>query len=298
MIRLLLALLLFTSPAWAQQGSAVGPNPPCSAFGTASGTCLQGASALGSPSSVGTLPAFTLGGTIAGGGNQLNNIVIGTTTPLAGSFTTLNASSTLTAGPARSLLNGNSEPYALSVNNRVGDGAVYVGATHSATPDLILSNNGGATILTVTAGGSMVIPATLNITTLGQTSVAQSGTVCYNSGTGLVTYDATLGCLASTMAVKDAWKKIAPQQALQAVLKMEPGSFVYKKDMGLPEGAQIGFNAEQMAGIDERLVSRDAEGRLRGVRYQQDSVLYAGAIQALAACQASWKCRIFGVGAP
>lgn len=45
--------------------------------------------ALGSPSSAGTIPAFTLGGTIAGGGNQLNNIIIGTTTPLAGSFTTM-----------------------------------------------------------------------------------------------------------------------------------------------------------------------------------------------------------------
>lgn len=45
--------------------------------------------ALGSPSSVGTMPAFTLGGTIAGGNNQINDIVIGTTSPHAGSFTTL-----------------------------------------------------------------------------------------------------------------------------------------------------------------------------------------------------------------
>ena len=47
--------------------------------------------ALGSPSSVGTMPAFTLGGTVSGGGNQINNVVIGTTTPLAGAFTTLSA---------------------------------------------------------------------------------------------------------------------------------------------------------------------------------------------------------------
>ena len=49
--------------------------------------------ALGSPSSVGTMPAFTLGGTVSGGGNQINNVVIGTTTPLAGAFTTVTASS-------------------------------------------------------------------------------------------------------------------------------------------------------------------------------------------------------------
>ena len=51
--------------------------------------------ALGSPASVGTMPAFTLGGTVSGGGNQINNVVIGTSTPLAGAFTTLSATGDL-----------------------------------------------------------------------------------------------------------------------------------------------------------------------------------------------------------
>ena len=38
-----------------------------------------------------TLPAFTLGGTISGGGQQINDVIIGTSTPLAGTFTTLKA---------------------------------------------------------------------------------------------------------------------------------------------------------------------------------------------------------------
>ena len=38
-----------------------------------------------------TIGAFTLSGTIAGGGNQINNVIIGTSTPLAGTFTTLTA---------------------------------------------------------------------------------------------------------------------------------------------------------------------------------------------------------------
>lgn len=42
-----------------------------------------------------TLPAFTLGGTVSGGGNQINNVVIGTATPLGGTFTTLAATSSL-----------------------------------------------------------------------------------------------------------------------------------------------------------------------------------------------------------
>ena len=63
--------------------------------GTAGAFVVNGG-ALGSPSTAGTMPAFTLGGTVSGGGNQINNVVIGTTTPLAGNFTTLTTSSTVT----------------------------------------------------------------------------------------------------------------------------------------------------------------------------------------------------------
>ena len=38
-----------------------------------------------------TLTGATLAGTVSGGGNQINNVIIGTTTPLAGAFTTLSA---------------------------------------------------------------------------------------------------------------------------------------------------------------------------------------------------------------
>lgn len=46
---------------------------------------------LGSPSSIGTLPAFTLSGTIAGGGHHIDNIVIGNVTPQPGGFTNIAA---------------------------------------------------------------------------------------------------------------------------------------------------------------------------------------------------------------
>lgn len=50
----------------------------------------------GVPSISSTIPAVTLGGTVSGGGNQINNVIIGNTSPLAGSFTSLAYSSTLT----------------------------------------------------------------------------------------------------------------------------------------------------------------------------------------------------------
>lgn len=55
------------------------------------------APALGSPSSVGTLPAFTLGGTVSGGGNQINNVVIGASTPLAVTGTAITANTSITS---------------------------------------------------------------------------------------------------------------------------------------------------------------------------------------------------------
>lgn len=63
--------------------------------GTAGSPVVNGG-VLGSPSSVGTIPAFTLGGAVAGGGNQINNVIIGTSTPLAGNFTTLGLTNKLT----------------------------------------------------------------------------------------------------------------------------------------------------------------------------------------------------------
>jgi len=64
---------------------------------TTNGTALTlVAPNLGSPATVGTMPAFTLGGTVSGGGNQINNVIIGTTTPLAGAFTTLSATGVAT----------------------------------------------------------------------------------------------------------------------------------------------------------------------------------------------------------
>lgn len=49
-----------------------------------------------------TLPAFTLGGTVSGGGKQINNVIIGTVTPLAGFFTNVSASGIAAVGGSTS----------------------------------------------------------------------------------------------------------------------------------------------------------------------------------------------------
>ena len=82
--------------------------------------------ALGSPASVGTMPAFTLGGTVSGGGNQINNVIIGTSTPLAGAFTTVTASTTGQIGTTLGV--GNATP------SSSGAGITFP-ATQSASSD-------------------------------------------------------------------------------------------------------------------------------------------------------------------
>jgi hypothetical protein len=83
-----------------------------------------------------TLPAHTLGGTVSGGGNQLNNVVIGTVTPLAGAFTTLTSSGSAAIGGAIStdrVLHVNGViTGAVSAYGAVVNGVIQSGVTTSA----------------------------------------------------------------------------------------------------------------------------------------------------------------------
>ena len=97
--------------------------------GTA-GSFITNGGALGSPSSAGTMPAFTLGGAISGGGNQINNVVIGASTPLAGSFTT----GTFSASPL--LLNVSSGTPAIQISNAAGGGGVKAELNYAITSGL------------------------------------------------------------------------------------------------------------------------------------------------------------------
>ncbi len=68
-----------------------------------------------------TIPAVTLGGTVSGGGNQVNNVVIGGTSPLAGTFTTLTANTSLAVtGPNTTTVNQNSETQVAVLNSSAG----------------------------------------------------------------------------------------------------------------------------------------------------------------------------------
>ena len=102
-----------------------------------------------------TIGAFTLGGTIAGGGNQINNVIIGTSTPLAGNFTTLGASSTATLN---TLVSSGATLTGGSING------MTVGATTASTGAFTTL---GATGVATFSAGTVSAPA---ITTTGDTN--------------------------------------------------------------------------------------------------------------------------------
>lgn len=143
-----------------------------------------------------TLPAYTLGGTVSGGGNQLNNVVIGTVTPLAGLFTTLSASTSLTS------------PLHIGGTGTTGTQLTFQTTTGAGTTDgfAFKGGNNGATsfatlVLTGLALGNTSAAATNSplVLDLGGTYSATPGANAkvklYNDGTNVV----GIGASASAM---------------------------------------------------------------------------------------------------
>lgn len=268
--------------------------------------------ALGSPSSVGTLPAYTLGGTISGGGNQINNVIIGTSTPLAGSFTTLNASGATiilsnaapemrinkAASGADNLLTGQTNGvnrWALDIGDNTAEtGSGNTGSNVGVNRYSDAGSYLGTPFKITRSNGAVAMPE------LASTSAAQTGTLCWVTGTGNITVDTTTTCLLSAGKYKHDIRPL-DGNSLSKVMALRPVSYEYNADLAIV-GEQIGLLAEDVAAIDDRLVSHDpADGSVRAVRYQQLTAVLAGAIKELKAdndnlreCQASWKCRIFG----
>ena len=112
-----------------------------------------------------TLPAHTLGGTVSGGGNQINNVVIGTTTPLAGTFTTVDAQ-TLLKGKGTATNDSAAAGY-------IGEFTDYAANTSIATT----ATNG--TSVSLTAGdwdvfGTMVYNASATANVYMQIGISQT----------------------------------------------------------------------------------------------------------------------------
>ena len=129
--------------------------------GTAGAFVVNGG-ALGSPSSVGTMPAFTLGGTVSGGGNQINNVVIGTTTPLAGNFTSLSATGASSLAVPITLTGSGADPAAATRYIGSGTSSGYLFYNTPTGADHRMTVNG--TVVSITSSTGLAVTGTLSAT--------------------------------------------------------------------------------------------------------------------------------------
>jgi hypothetical protein len=165
----------------------------------------------------------------------------------------------------------NNAPLLLGTNNT---GRLIINANGSACLGCLTSNSVGDFQI----NGQYFEP---NITT---SSAATTGTVCWTTGTGKFTADTTVGCLASLEEAKNIIAPLRPADALDMVSKLKPFAFRYRQGWGdSGQYEQFGLGAHQVASVDERMVGRDPEGALQGVRYQELTAVLAAAIKELKA---------------
>lgn len=239
-------------------------------------------------------------------GGTINGAAIGGTTPAAGAFTTLSASSTVTFGSSAVA----NQALVLNANNGATQGA-YIQIFSAGTQKTILGakaavtgsgtdqsllvqstsdniqldagvgktvslSNNSATVLSVT-GGTTALTGTITVSAVASSGAAQSGYLCYNTSGGVVTYDGGATCLISREETKT---NMGPIAGLPIVLALQPFWGTYRNDTPMSDHmAQPFLGARHTATIDPRLTSHDKEGEPLGVRYDNMVAVLISAIQ-------------------
>jgi hypothetical protein len=163
---------------------------------------------------------------------------------------------------------------------------IYATPTGSNSVGIAASFAGGVMVGTTTdpGAGSLALNAQMFMPNITTSSAAQTGTVCWTTGTGKFTVDTTVACLTSIMGAKNITERLTPIKALDIAIKLNPFAFRYKNGYGdSGKYEQFGLGAEEVALVDERLVGRDPSGALQGVRYQELTAVLVGAVKELKA---------------
>lgn len=162
-------------------------------------------------------------------------------------------------GASLYLIAGGSENKALRFGD--ADDASQGGIHYTPTHNMQFRTNGNVTRMSLSSSGVLTLP------TLGS---AGSTSLCHNASNQIAT-------CSSSARYKQAIEPL--DLGLDAVLRLRPVGYEWR-DSGMPD---VGFVAEEVAQIDERLVTRNAEGEIEGVRYERLTAVLAGAVQDLAA---------------
>jgi len=251
------------------------------------GTSIQtGGSDIGYAPSTGT---STLGIGRARSGDGISNIdLISDTTYTSGGlrlvrYAGANGASSIThrGTNSMSLVLPENGSYALSIN-----GGTVVSATASG-----VSVTGTSAVSGASTAASLSLAGTL---TAVIASTAQTNVACYNSTSGLFTYQtAAAGCAVSSARFKENITVKSNADALKVVASLEPVKFQYKASAGMDRNWHDGFIAEQVAKVAPDLVEFDADGKTpRAVKYQELAPYFAGAIRELKTANDNLKAEI------
>lgn len=160
-------------------------------------------------------------------------------------------------------------------NGFAGFGLLKFGDVTSSFPALKVVGNAFTVRKGDDSADAGLTTATLTVSALP--NVATTSAVCYNTGTGVLSYDATVGtCTVSAVRFKDGVASIKSSQALDMVMAMQPKSWHYK---WAPGHERIGLVADDLALIDRRLIGLDANGQIQNDDYFAVVTLLVGAIK-------------------
>jgi hypothetical protein len=211
-----------------------------------------------------TLPALTLGGNISGGGNQINNVVIGASSPGAGTFSSLSDSGNLTftgtgnrilgdfsnatianrAAIQSSTTNGNTVVGALPNGTATGSAfQAYNNATPTNASLLSLEASSTATTLASSIRGSgTYLPMAFNVNGTESLRLLTTGAISVgSSGTGYGTSGQVLTSQGNTAPI---WTTITSFSYPGAGIAVSTGS-AWTTSLTAPSGTIVGTTDTQ-----------------------------------------------------
>ena len=118
----------------------------------------------------------------------------------------------------------------------------------------------------LTLNGAASTVSTALLTATGLTNTATTSAVCYNTGTGVLTYDGTLGtCTVSDERLKNMGERIP--NSLEKLLQIN-GVYGTWKDQSMGTGRQIFIGAQTAERVFPELVQTDSDGK-KSLDYQR-----------------------------
>ena len=227
--------------------------------------------------------------TAAGAGALLANTADGNTATGAGALLSNTSGSYNTADGVFALFS-NTEGHD---NAATGDYALFsntTGSNNTASGRLALYNNTTGsenTALGIFAGHELTtgnnnidignnvlgVAGESNTIRIGDNDITDtfirgiSGTTIASGDAVLVASNGHLGTLTSSARFKDEIKPM--DRASEALFSLKPVTFRYKKEIDPARIQQLGLVAEDVEKVNADLVTRDAEGKVNSVRYDQ-----------------------------